>query len=55
VGDSIAPKSLNKSDEEIAVSQNAKVIIIGNKTPVIINDKSEEINYSCFSLLLKKL
>lgn len=30
-----------KAMKEIAVSQNAKVIIMGNKTPVIINDKNE--------------
>ena len=31
-----------KAMKEIAVSQNSKVIIMGSKTPVIINDKSEQ-------------
>jgi len=31
-----------KALKEIALSQNSKVIIMGNKTPVIINDKNEK-------------
>ena len=31
-----------KAMKEIALSQNSKVIIMGSKTPVIINDKSEK-------------
>lgn len=32
---------LIKAMKEIALSQNSKVIIMGNKTPVIISDKNE--------------
>jgi len=31
-----------KAMKEIALSQNSKVIIMGNKTPVILNDKTEK-------------